>query len=74
MIGTYGNGDEDAVAPGKNGFLVPQDDPLASARELNKLFSQPQLMHDFGSYSLDFAANFTWDNTVAAYLKAYNQL
>lgn len=74
VIGTLGNGDEDAINNAVNGFLVPQNDPEAAAESLTKLLRDDILWQNFNQAGLEFVKNFSWKKTVDNYLEAYHAL
>lgn len=48
MISTPVGAIPDLVIHGENGFLVPENDPVALARAMRTLMENPQLAHDMG--------------------------
>lgn len=71
VVGTLGNGDEDAVADGETGFLVPQNNPAAAAAALEKILLDRALWQSVSLASQEFAKNFSWEKTADFYLQAY---
>lgn len=74
VIGTTNNGIADAVNEGKNGFLVPQDDPQATAEAILKLLKNPELKQQFSEESIAWARQNSWETTVDRYSAIYHQL
>ena len=51
------------VKDGRNGFLVPPQDPEELARSIEMLVASPELMADFGEANRKVAAEFRWEKS-----------
>ncbi len=51
------------VKDGRNGFLVPPQDPEELARSIEMLVASPELMADFGEANRKVAAEFSWEKS-----------
>ncbi len=74
VIGSEGYGSEETVINGKNGFLVSPHDPAALAVVLDKLLSDPVLIEQLAKGSREMAESLSWDKTVDAYCRYYEEL
>ncbi|MFC1756647.1 glycosyltransferase family 4 protein [Patescibacteria group bacterium] len=74
VIGTYGCGAEDAIKDGYNGFLVPQNNVVATAEAIIKFFGGQSLQKEMHKNALKWAKNHGWDKTVDGYLSVYKSL
>lgn len=72
VIGTFGNGIEDAVKDCYNGFLVPQNNPQKTTDAIIKILSDNDLRENLGRNSLKWVKNFSWDKIIKNYIKIYN--
>jgi phosphatidylinositol alpha-1,6-mannosyltransferase len=60
VVGTLGCGAEDAILDGETGFLVPQNDPTATAQALIKLLRDADLREKMGAAGAAYAQQHTW--------------
>jgi len=74
VIGTYESGAEDAVAHGKNGFLVEPRNSDAAARAALKILSDHDLREEFAKNSIDFARRMNWNKVALEYAAIYRKL
>ncbi|MDO8500069.1 MAG: glycosyltransferase family 4 protein [bacterium] len=74
VLGTYGNGAEDAVDNGKNGFLVEPRNFKAAAEKAVEILSNPILKNKFAEGSINFAKNMSWDKVLVRYAEIYKKL
>lgn len=71
IVTTYGYGSEYAITPGKNGFLVKQEDPVATADAIRAIIGNPKLRSDMENEALNRAAEHTWDRLRPQLKKLY---
>ncbi len=74
VIGTAGNGSEEAVIDGANGLLVPQGDVDATAEALRRILTEPELAERLGADGLTRAQAQTWQRTAAAVADVYRDV
>lgn len=74
VIGTQGSGAEDALADGKNGFLLPSQNTGAAVRALEVLLSDPVFHRRLSRGSLAFAGMMSWSRAADQYLQLYRQV
>jgi len=72
-IGTNGCGAQDAIKDGYNGFLVPQNDILATSQAIIKLLDNPELAKKMGENGRKLVQGQTWDRVVDKIVKSYKQ-
>lgn len=70
-IGTVNSGAADAVAHGKNGFLVPPKDSRTVAEAARRILSDSALRQRFSVGSLTFAREKSWLAAARAYRELY---
>ncbi len=73
VIGTFGNGIEDAVKNGYNGLLVSQNDVEATASAIVRIIRDKEIRNEFSSNSLKWAKDHDWSKVVLKYLKVYER-
>lgn len=73
VIGTLGNGCEDAIIDGETGFLVPQNNIRATAEAMQKILDNHELAHKMGQAGRRWAEELNWDNIIKKYLAIYQQ-
>ena len=73
VIGTLGNGIEDAVKNGFNGILIPQNDIKATAEALLKILKNGQWRRELSLNSFSWAKDHDWDKVVLKYFRAYEK-
>src|SRR3989344_168408 len=71
VIGTLGNGIEDAVDNGRNGLLVPQNDISATAEAITKILSDVELGNTFSHNSYQWAQKHSLDIAAKQYVEMY---
>lgn len=74
VLGTRGNGSEEAIQDGLNGLLVPQGDVDATAGALLQLLTDTGLAASLGSRGRDRARQLTWDRTCESFADIYREL
>ncbi len=74
VIGTLESGAADAVADGRNGFLVPPRDSRAAAEAMRRILSDAGLRQKFVRGSLEWAALMSWERAAQEYLNIYQRL
>jgi glycosyltransferase involved in cell wall biosynthesis len=74
VIGTTGNGIEDAILNRQNGFLVSQNDPEKTASAIIKILKDKDLKESFSKESIKWAQENTWENTIQKYLEVYQKV
>jgi glycosyltransferase involved in cell wall biosynthesis len=73
-IGSSDCGAAEAILDGKNGLLVPQNDPSATAGALVRALGDPDWLRRAGQAARDHAALHTWEVVAADTLAAYRCL
>ncbi len=73
VVGTRDCGAEDAVRDGETGFLVPQNDPAATADILIRLLNDPDLRARMGTAGVAFARDNGWDRVARRVLDSYTE-
>lgn len=61
---------KDLVQEGRNGFIVPADDPAPLASAIARLVSQPDLRHEFGAASHDIVQDWNYDRAAEGIVAA----
>jgi glycosyltransferase involved in cell wall biosynthesis len=75
VIGSYGNGGEDAIIEGQSGFLVHVDNPEEIADRIISLLTMPQQDYTRMSDSAyAHARKFSWGRVVEEYEKVYENV
>lgn len=74
VIGTMDNGIADAVKPGVNGLLVPQNDIDATADAMIKILTNPELKKQMSMASVEWANQNTWEQVAQKQTQAYKEL
>ena len=74
IIGTLGNGIEDAVKDGYNGFLVPQNDIEKTADTMTEIIQDQNKLQEMSSASYQWARQHDLPNMINNYLALYNQI
>ncbi len=74
VVGTLGNGAEDAVMDGKNGFLVEPRNAHAAADAVLKILSDPALKNKFTEASISFARKMNWEDAITKYAAIYKEV
>lgn len=70
-IGSYDCGNEDAIADGVSGYLVPQQDVDALADRMLRLLTDDPAWERMSRDALAFARGMSWERVVRAYLEMY---
>jgi phosphatidyl-myo-inositol dimannoside synthase len=73
VIGSLGCGAEDAIEDGHNGFLVPQDDPAATAERAAAILGDPVLARRMGEAGRARAREQTLGAVARRYLEVYGE-
>jgi len=73
VIGTLGNGIEDAVKNNYNGILAPQNDIEKTAKAITDIIKNENLTKEMSLNSVAWAEDHDWGKVVLKYLKAYGQ-
>ncbi len=71
VIGTTGNGIEDAVKDGFNGILVPQNDVQKTADALIKIVLNDEIAKEFSQNGYNWAKQHSLDKMAGEYLRIY---
>jgi phosphatidylinositol alpha-1,6-mannosyltransferase len=71
VIGTKESGAQDAIADGKNGFLVAPEDADEAARHAIALLESPDTYEVFRKASREFAAAMSWHRAAESYETVY---
>lgn len=62
------------VKDGRNGFLVPPQDPERLAQSIDKLIASPELRAEFGEVNRKVAAEFSWERSFAKVVNFLDKL
>jgi glycosyltransferase involved in cell wall biosynthesis len=73
-IGTQGEGISDLIVSGKNGILVPPDDPEAIAREIAEYLENPAKMQEIAECGRRDALALTWETNAKQYLDLFGRI
>jgi glycosyltransferase involved in cell wall biosynthesis len=71
VIGSYGNGGEDAINDGKTGFLVNVNDSEDIASRIVELFENEDLYNEMSKHSLQWADDHLWNKIALEYQEIY---
>ncbi len=72
LVGTLHGGIPEVIQEGVNGFLVPENDPVALAGAITRLLQDSELAGTMGTNALSIArAKFTWEATTRRLLDSY---
>ncbi len=74
VVGTRDCGAEDAIRDGETGFLVPQNDPQATAQALIRLLQDTDLRARMGAAGTAWAQQNTWDQVARRVMEVYVSL
>jgi phosphatidylinositol alpha-1,6-mannosyltransferase len=74
VVGTRDCGAEDAIRDGETGFLVPQNDPQATAQALIRLLQNADLGARIGAAGAAWAQQNTWDQVARRVVEVYVSL
>lgn len=74
VIGTEGEGIADLIASGKNGFLVPPDDPEAIARTIEWCLEHPEETSAIAERGREDAMSLTWEKNAGRYINLFKEL
>jgi glycosyltransferase involved in cell wall biosynthesis len=74
VVTTGGFGSEYAIKPGKNGLLVPQDDPEALAEAFKTILRDPVLAERMETAGKREAAEHTWEKIAIKLISLYNDV
>lgn len=75
VIGVKGEGIEDVIIPGKNGFLVEPRNYEDIARTIDFIFENPERAIEIGREGRDYAEKkLSWDDNAAKTIRIYNQV
>ncbi|MBE5892073.1 MAG: glycosyltransferase family 4 protein [Lachnospiraceae bacterium] len=73
-IGTQGEGIEDVICSGENGFLVPPDNPEAIIRIVEKCFNGLSDVQKIVEQGKMISKELSWKKNALAYTKLYKEL
>lgn len=73
-IGTRGEGIGDVIEDGRNGFLVPADDPGAIARIVEDCLHNPEESDLIRRAGMDLARMMTWEWNARAYIDLFKEM
>ena len=74
VIGTKGNGIEDAIKDGDNGILVPQNDIEKTATAITSILSDNSRWKNMSNYSYRWAKDHDLQNVIQKYGDTYKKL
>lgn len=72
VIGTSGNGIEDAIENNNNGFLVPQNDVEATAIAIKRILCDSRKWSEMSGRSYSWASAHSLDDMIKRYLEVYS--
>lgn len=73
-IGTQGEGIEDVIVSGENGFLVPADDEDAIADVIRQSIDDPQRTQEIAERGRETALKLTWEYNARQYQALFEEL
>ena len=74
VVGTRGNGIEDALKDGYNGYAVAQNDIEATAQKTVEILGNQSQYQNFSRNSIDWARENSQENSTAKYLEIYRKV
>ncbi len=74
VIGTLGNGIEDAIIDGENGLLVPQENIKKTSNALIKILSNEKLWEEMSSKNYQWAKKHDLSKIIVEYVKVYEKI
>lgn len=74
VVACRGEGPEDFVRDGENGFLVPPRDAAAVAEALRRAFADPQRLRQMGEAGRVSVAGLTWQHNAEQHLALYAEI
>ena len=74
IIATRVAGNTELVDHGKNGLLVPLDQPGESASAILTLLSDDNLYRDFSAHSINFSKTFSIENTASLHIDLFKRV
>ena len=73
-VGTEGEGIAELIESGRNGFLVPVDDPEAAARVIARCIAQPEEAGRIAEQGYLDTKELTWERNAARYVQLFKEL
>lgn len=73
-IGTLGEGIEDLIVDGVNGFLVPPYNDESIFEKIEKCLNDSQMSIRVANNAISSARNFTWNNNALNYIELFNDI
>ncbi len=73
VVGSYGNGGEDAIKDGFNGFLAKQNNPEDTAEKIIRLLSDSELYERMSQNAISWSREMSWDNIIKKYMNIYGE-
>ena len=73
-IGTDGEGIADVIVSGKNGFLVPSDDPDAIVQIIEWCLKHPDEASAIAEQGRQDALDLTWENNASQYVEHFERI
>jgi len=74
VIGTKAGGITEMIISGKNGLLVPPQNPSELSKAILYLAQNPLLREEYGKKALESVQNFDKERMIAKYLELYKSL
>lgn len=74
IIASDAGGIRDAVLDGQTGLVVPPDDPVETAKAIEKLLDNPELAEKLGQNGIKYAAENDWSVIGQSFLDLYKEL
>jgi len=71
VIGTLGNGGEEAIRDGETGYLIPQNDVSATAGAIIRLLTNDELRSKMGTQGIAFARQHQWSVVASRVVEVY---
>lgn len=74
VVGTWGNGIEDAIQDNQNGFLVAQNDVAETSKAIVKIVGNPEKWYEMSAHSYSWADKNSLDSMVKKYTGIYKKI
>ncbi|MHB0865975.1 MAG: glycosyltransferase family 4 protein [Minisyncoccota bacterium] len=74
VVGTWGNGIEDAIRDNQNGFLVAQNDIAETSKAIIKIVGNSEKWHEMSAHSYSWADENSLDSMVKKYTGIYKKI
>jgi len=71
VVGSYGNGGEDAIKNGFNGFLAKENNPEDIAEKIIELLNNQELYEKMSQNAVEWSQKMSWNDIIKKYLEVY---